>query len=371
MMLWNVLLSPISIVFLVFIVGYYLGKIKVFGISFDLAGVLIVAVGVGWVLTVIGPIKDMLSLSDLQTDMKLFSSFGTALFVSSMGITAGCTINSNGGKGLKAALIGSLMMVSAFILMKFIFSLDANISFSKLLGAWCGALTTTPGLSAVSELQILVEQETILGYSATYLFGVVFTVLFAQIVTRENKDMITNESTLEKTVSFKSSLRVLMLISFTVLFGRVIGVIEILNFSLGDSGGMLFAGISFGLIVRKFDSWTTIDKKLLDLFRNFGLVLFFAGKGIPAGVQLAFGFELKIVLYGALMTITPIFIGWFLCKLMFKDESAVTTVVGGMTSTPAMGVVIQKNPNIQMNRYSSAYIGALITIIFLVRINLG
>ncbi len=51
MMVLNSLLSPLSIAFLVIILGYYLGRVKIFKVSLDLSGVLIVAVFVGWMLS--------------------------------------------------------------------------------------------------------------------------------------------------------------------------------------------------------------------------------------------------------------------------------------------------------------------------------
>ena len=49
-----------------------------------------------------------------------------------------------------------------------------------------------------------------------------------------------------------------------------------------------------------------------DLFgavRNIGLVLFFAGTGVPAGMQITAGIEMRIFFYGALMTVLPIAAG--------------------------------------------------------------
>jgi putative transport protein len=117
--------------------------------------------------------------------------------------------------------------------------------------------------------------------------------------------------------------------------------------------------------VKTFKSLTT---KALAPFRNMGLVLFFVGNGIPAGMQLTNGVELKVIFYGVLMTMVPIISGTFLYKFFFKDRLPATTIAGGMTSTPAIGVLAEKHSNISLSKYALAYFGALITNIVLIRI---
>ena len=73
-------LSNVCIVFIIIIIGYGLGKIKIFGISFDLSGILIVAMLYGMIVR---PDSD----SFLQ-NMKFLTSFGTSLFISVIGITS-------------------------------------------------------------------------------------------------------------------------------------------------------------------------------------------------------------------------------------------------------------------------------------------
>ncbi len=364
----NSLTSPISITFAVIILGYYFGRIKVLGVSLDLAGVLIVAVAAGWLLTIVNPIKEALSASDFQTNIKFFSSFGTALFVSVIGITTGYSLDIKRRKDMKAALIGSLMVISAFITMKLISVLDTDISISKLLGSLCGALTTTPGLSAASELKSIVAEEATLGYGCAYLLGVVFTVLFVQITTRKSTKIFEDKVCTEKSNSNKVALGGLVQIGFAVLIGRLLGNIKILDFSFGNSGGMLCIGVAIGLIIKTYFSEKIASQKTLSHFRNLGLVLFFVGNGIPAGMQLGCGLEVKIVLYGSVMTIVSILVGALLYKIIFKNGVSADVVAGGMTSTPSIGILVEKDNSVKLGRYSLAYIGALLTIIMLVRI---
>lgn len=370
-MLWNSLISPLSVAFAVIIIGYAFGRIKICGIALDLAGVLIAAVATGCIMTLGLNTSETDILSEMQLNMKMLSSLGTALFVSVIGIMAGYSADLKKPEDFKAIFIGALMVVFSFATMKAIVAFDTEISISKLLGAVCGALTTTPGLSAVCELENVNAKEAVLGYGCTYLFGVVFTVFVVQILTRNSTEIFCCNKKDECTVSCKASFDGLLQIAATIVLGRVIGGLSIpkLSFSLGDSGGMLCVGIGIGAVVKRLLPKRTAQIQSFNLLRNFGLVLFFVGTGIPAGMQLSIGIEIRIVIYGILMTVVPI----MSCRVFYrillkKDKHLLATVIaGGMTSTPAIGVLIRKHKDISLSRYSLAYVGALVTIIFLVR----
>lgn len=366
----NNLLSPISIAFIIILVGYYVGRIKFFEISLDLSGVLIVAVLVGWLLAEINSHRPMVDMVEYETHMKFFSSFGTSLFISAIGISTGTILDLQKWKDMKAILIGSLMVASAFVVMKLISVLDDNISVSMLLGSLCGALTTTPGLSAACEFKNVVLEDLILGYSCTYLFGVVATVLFVQIIVGKWNGIREVDKEVTGACDNKCALSGLIQIGCAVILGRLVGNIEIFNFSLGNSGGMLCSGIVIGLLVKRAFPKRLLTTKMLTPLRNTGLVLFFVGNGMPAGLQISKGIDLKVILYGGLMTIIPIAFGAILYKIFFNDKYTVITIAGGMTSTPAIGVLVEKHTNIPLSKYALAYFGALITIVILIRANL-
>lgn len=363
------LLSPLSVAFIVIICGYLIGKIKFAKISLDLSGVLIVAVLTGWMLSSVASCSSVINVIEYETNMKFFSSFGTALFVSSIGVSTGGILDFRNKKDMKAIAIGSLMVCSAFVVMNIISEVDTNVSKSKLLGALCGALTTTPGLSAACELENVVPNDITLGYGCAYLFGVIATVLFVQVISNKSMDTSNMGSKVEELYENKAALYGLLQIGCVVVLGRIIGNIEIANFSLGNSGGMLCVGIIVGIIVKKVRPFKSLTTKMLAPFRNMGLVLFFVGNGIPAGMQLTSGVEIKVIFYGVLMTMSPIISGTLLYKHFFKDRVPATTIAGGMTSTPAIGVLVEKHNNISLSKYALAYFGALITIVMLIRIN--
>lgn len=357
--------SPVSIAFAIIIFGYYFGKIKIGGVSFGLAGVLITAVIMGCIFSSCKWLSNMLNTSEFRVSMGIYSSLGTALFVSVIGLTAGYLLDVRKNKAIKSMLVGSLMVVSAVAFMKIITFIDTKVSYSKLVGALCGALTTTPGLSAVNELAHVVADEATLGYGCTYLFGVIAIVLYVQIKTRRTQGVYQNKT--QDVVMNPVALGGLIQIGIIVFVGRLIGSVDFFGFSLGDAGGILCTGIVLGVIVQRYLPQKIASVKTLEAFRQLGLVLFFVGNGVPAGMSFQNGFEIRIVVYGIMMTIIPIMVGEILCRAINRECSA-EMIAGGMTSTPAIGILVQKCVPVQLSGYSMAYVGALLTIIVLVRI---
>ena len=202
--------------FAVIIIGYSLGRLKIFKVSLDLSGVLVVAVLAGWLLEAVKP-QCISDISELSESFKPFSTIGTALFVSSIGLATGGILDYQKSKDLKAIITGSVMSVSAFAVMRLISSFDGRISESKLLGAMCGALTSTPGLSAVCELKDVIAEEAVLGYGSTYLFGVTATVLFVQVQNRQAQETCQSEQQIETTTQSKAALSGLIQIGIVVL----------------------------------------------------------------------------------------------------------------------------------------------------------
>lgn len=361
------LISPMPITFFVIIVGYFVGKIRIKGLSLNLAGILIVAIVTGYVSQIID-----INISEMQTQFKTLSSFGTALFVSVIGVSTGYVINTENIKDLKALLIGSTMVLSSFAILKLLLWTDKTIDESELIGAFCGALTTTPGLSTACESYVFDSSKVVVAYGCTYIFGVVLTVLGVQAVKNFKHIKMPIRGKTGKLVPDRNNFYGVLQIGISVLLGYLMGNINIpiLKFSLGSSGGMLCAGIVVGFCVKKWiDSKMSSDNSLI-LLRNLGLAMFFVGTGVPAGIQVVGSLNLRIILYGIIMTIIPIIIGYLMDKLLFEKNSLITAsvIAGGMTSTPAVGVLIKDHQELPLCRYSITYVSALITIIILLRI---
>lgn len=112
----------------------------------------------------------------------------------------------------------------------------------------------------------------------------------------------------------------------TVFLGLILGSFEIpgLNFSLGSSGGTLV----MGLIVGHFGHMGRIDlsvgKNTLNFFRELGLMLFLIGAGVPGGVNFIKYVKVSYFIYGALMTLVPMVVGFILGKYVPSGSASST-----------------------------------------------
>ncbi|MDD6251928.1 MAG: permease, partial [Oscillospiraceae bacterium] len=82
--------------------------------------------------------------------------------------------------------------------------------------------------------------------------------------------------------------------------------------------------------------------RTLKVFREFGLMLFLAGAGVAGGVRFVAEFRPIYFLYGFLMTVIPMVIGYIFAKYVLKLSllNNLGSITGGMTSTPALGTLI-------------------------------
>ena len=83
-------------------------------------------------------------------------------------------------------------------------------------------------------------------------------------------------------------------------------------------------------------------KHVLKTLREVGLMLFLMGAGIAGGASFVEYFKPIYFLYGALITITPMIIGYIIARYVLKLPllNNLGSITGGMTSTPALGTLI-------------------------------
>ncbi len=365
------LLSPVFIFFVILLIGHYVGKIKLFNFSLGLAGTLFAAIFFGWLVSLIPFTNSTELVNETNKYMKAFSSLGSAIFVSTIGISTGYSLKTKKKSDLLSIPIGIIMVSLSFIVMNLILILDSNITPSMLIGIFCGALTTTPGLSVACEMKGIITQQAVLGYGSAYIFGVAFTVMFAQAIAPKNHGTSQTKRKTETAPVGQTNFHGLPQICLSTILGTLIGHIKLpfFNFSIGSSGGILCTSIFIGLIVTRSRSLPRTNTQTLNLIRNIGLASFFIGTGFPSGITVANGFQIKNIVYGILLTLTPIISGYILCRLLSKffNNQVADIIAGGMTSTPAIAALVEKDKNISLSQYSLTYISALITIFFLIR----
>ena len=95
-------------------------------------------------------------------------------------------------------------------------------------------------------------------------------------------------------------------------------------------------------------------------------MLFLIGAGIAGGAKFIECFQPIYFLYGALMTITPMVIGFLFAKYVLKLSllNNLGSLTGGMTSTPALGTLINVSGTEDVaSAYAATYPIALIAVV--------
>jgi putative transport protein len=383
--------------FAIIFIGYLIGKINVKGVSLGTAAIFIVALVFGHFKGVFvgyegheGSIAGWAEkLGTIDTWFKIIQNIGLILFVTSVGLIAGPTFFKNLKKNAKSyILLGLLIIASGSLVTALVTILVPNMTSAMAVGLMSGALTSTPAFAAAQGALEGSEfySEIAVGHAVAYPFGVIGVVLFVQIIPRLIKANMDHEKSLlapvgdfdgEKSISTK----LFTLDKFgcgafalTVMVGLILGSITIplpggSSFSLGATGGPLIMGLIFGHFghIGKLD--LKVKEHLLSIFQEFGLVLFLIGAGIEGGA--AFVDTLRVYggllfVWGALMTIVPLFVGFFFAKYVLKLSllNNLGSITGGMTSTPALGALIQSSGTSNVaSAYAATYPIALVSVV--------
>lgn len=373
--------------FAVVAVGYLLGRVTVKGISLGTAGVFIVALVFGCVFY-----KDLSAALTVEGQtfvkeaLKIVENIGLMFFVTAVGFIAGPGFVSNFKKNFKSyVLLGLIVIVSgalACVGCIFVGRNFTELSNSELTammaGIFSGALTSTPAFSAAKDavaegLDSIVST----GYGISYLFGVIGVVLFVQLMPKllradvaAEREKITATDTGKKRVYTGKLLDMddfgLMPLALAILIGVAVGSLKFGSFSLTTTGGCLLAGLVFGHFghigpVNLMPKATT-----LKVMRELGLVFFLMGAGISGGSRFIELFEAVYFVYGIVMTVVPMVVGFIVAKFVFKLPlfNNLGSLTGGMTSTPALGTLINVTGTEDVaSAYAATYPIALISVV--------
>lgn len=373
--------------FAVVAVGYLLGRVTVKGISLGTAGVFIVALVFGCVFY-----KDLSAALTVEGQtfvkeaLKIVENIGLMFFVTAVGFIAGPGFVSNFKKNFKSyVLLGLIVIVSgalACVVCIFVGRNFTELSNSELTammaGLFSGALTSTPAFSAAKDavaegLDSIVST----GYGISYLFGVIGVVLFVQLMPKllradvaAEREKITATDTGKKRVYTGKLLDMddfgLMSLALAILIGVAVGSLKFGSFSLTTTGGCLLAGLVFGHFghigpVNLMPKATT-----LKVLRELGLVFFLMGAGISGGSRFIELFEAVYFVYGIVMTVVPMIVGFIVAKYVFKLPlfNNLGSLTGGMTSTPALGTLINVTGTEDVaSAYAATYPIALISVV--------
>ncbi len=395
-------------VFGIIAVGYLLGRITIKGISLGSAGVFIIALVFGCFLYT--PLTEALVIKTSSTDtvtyvsdaLKIIENIGLMFFVTAVGFIAGPSFVANFKKNFKSyVLLGLIIIVSGALACVGCVLIDQGLDISTfpelaeqdansagvaamMVGLFAGALTSTPAFSAakgaVATNEVIgAELESIIstGYGIAYLFGVIGVVLFVQLIPKITKANMEEEvkkikatDTGKKAKNLDGLMEMddfgLMPLALAIVIGIAVGSLKFGNFSLTTTGGCLLAGLVFGHF-GKIGKISIMPKATtLKCLRELGLILFLLGAGISGGARFVDLFKPVYFLYGVIMTIVPMIIGFLFAKFVLKLPlfNNLGSITGGMTSTPALGTLINvaKTEDVA-TAYAATYPIALISVV--------
>jgi len=400
---FNGTLSITSVTFLMFSVlgiaalGYILGRINIKGISLGTAGVFLVALLFGCVFhealteQLVTSVKDSSGavtdkVSFVDSALKIIDNIGLILFVTAVGFIAGPNFFGNFKKNFKsyvvlAAIIivsGGLACAGCIAVGRNFTDLDSGEFTALMSGILSGALTSTPGFSAAKDAAPDYQSAVSVGYGIAYIFGVLGVVLFVQIIPKIlGADMEKERKLLvvDKKKNGKNNTQVqlmemdsfgIMPFSLAAVLGIFLGSFKFGNFSLSTTGGCLLVSLLFGHFSH-FGRINIMPKDTtLKVFRELGLMLFLIGAGVSGGAKFAKYFEWVYFVYGIIMTIVPMILGFIFAKYVLKLSllNNLGSITGGMTSTPALGTLISTAGTEDVaSAYAATYPVALISVV--------
>lgn len=351
--------------------GYLLGRITIKGISLGTAGVFVVALLYGcFFYNTLSEQFMVDGVSYVSNALKIVENMGLILFVTAVGFIAGPKFFSNFVKNFKSYIVlgiiiilsGGIACVVCLLIEGNFSSLESDELVAIMAGLLAGSLTSTPAFSASKEaVGAELEGVVSVGYGIAYLFGVIGVVLFVQLIPRIMRaDMNVERANItEKSDGDTKAKKVftgklididgfgLMPFSLAAVLGILVGAVKIGNFSLTTTGGCLLVALIFGHFSRislgkKCAINLMPSDRTLKVFREFGLMLFLIGAGVAGGANFVKYFQPIYFLYGIVMTTLPMVLGFFFAKyvLRMKLLNNLGSITGGMTSTPALGTLI-------------------------------
>lgn len=390
-------------------VGYALGRIKIKGVSLGTAGVFIIALLFGALFfkfiepqlvmkytETVGEETVTKSLSYAGNALKIVENLGLILFVTSVGFIAGPNFFMNLKKNFKSYILlgviiilaGALTCVACFFIGRGGES-DPKEFVAMLVGILSGSLTSTPAFSAAKATVLPQYEDAVtVGHGIAYLFGVIGVVLFVQLIPKIMKADMDHERSLLSGAGeadggrkkdpgklFELDKFGIGAFALAAVLGVVLGAIKIplsgkglsgTTFSLTTTGGALIVSLIFGHFGRFGRFKVMPDKKTLEVFRETGLMLFLIGAGIAGGANFVKYFKAVYFLYGVAMTIVPMIIGFIFAKFVLKLSllNNLGSITGGMTSTPALGTLINVAGSDDVaGAYAATYPIALIAVV--------
>ena len=381
--------------FVIILVGFAIGRITIKGISLGDAGVFIVALLFGCLFW--GALEAQLP-GYAEKALKVVESLGLILFVTSVGFIAGPKFFGNFKRNFKSYVVlalvvilaGGLAAIGCIFFGRGIMGETNHEEFTAMIvGLLSGSLTSTPAFSAAkATVNEIYEGAVSVGHGIAYIFGVIGVVLFVQIIPKISRANMEEERAKltaaagESEVKEKKKFKLLDLdghgfaaFALAAVVGVFVGMIKIpltskgldgTCFSLTTTGGCLLTSLVFGHFAHIGPVNVTPKDSTLKIFKELGLILFLVGAGIAGGAEFVELFKFSYFVYGIVMTVVPMIVGFIFAKYVLKLSllNNLGSLTGAMTSTPALGTLIGVSGTDDVaSAYAATYPIALIAVV--------
>ena len=147
------------------------------------------------------------------------------------------------------------------------------------------------------------------------------------------------------TLEHESDVSDLMTFSFFFLGGLLLGQFALvageLRVTLGNAGGLLFAGILMGYFRARNPMFGYIPQGAINVLKDLGLNIFMVSVGLAAGADIVDAFlesGTAVILGGACIMLLPLMTGYLYGAMVLKMNPVLLlgALTGAMTSTPAL-----------------------------------
>ncbi len=358
----EIISNPLLLMFSSIFLGHLIGRIDYKNIKLGSSGGLFIGIIISYLVTIYlqkeAPNSSLIKGAFITTELFRLSLIG---FIASVGLLASKNIMSIiKNKGYSFIVLAFVITFTGSLsTWGFISFLIGNLKVS-IIGTYVGALTSSPGLATALEsargLDGSSEAMVGLGYSISYIPGVIAVILFVQLLAKRNKAKGTKENIIQdevpKSVETKECNFCVTSFAFVCIVGILIGKINIYlgsylgNFSLGATGGVLISALILGNIKRiGFLNFNMLNKQLF-VARDISLNMFLSIVGLNYGynaLNLIKTTGGQLLLIGTTTAVISILVGYLVGKKILKLPNIylIGGICGGMTSTPGLAASIE------------------------------
>ena len=347
-------------------IGLWLGRVKVYGISFGATFVLLVGIAMSHfgskypqnLFADANGVKHFVNPNILH----FVKDYGLILFVYAIGLQVGGSFFSSFKKGGVKSNLMAIAIVFSGLGLALVLGRIFDVSTPEMVGVMSGAITNTPGLGAAQSVYAAAGHSDVVlsnAYATAYPMGVIGTILvfifirffFKVDLEKEKARFAGQEAETKDAAKTEVKPRVSSLTVGGAFFGMLLGVIlgsvpipapgMAQPLKLGLAGGPLVVAIIVGWLNRRFHANTLLPPNSLLSMREIGIGLFLAAVGLEAGPTfyetLSHG-GLKLAALGSVITILPILVFGMIAYRFMKFDyfTLIGLISGSYTNPPAL-----------------------------------